>query len=121
MILQLYDIAQIVHDTHCRYCHHIGDKTQVLWADAPEWQKISTVMGVNAVLDNPDITPEQLHAKWVETRAEYGWVYAPLKNVERKEHPCMVDYSKLDVNQKQKDWMFHAVVRACLKFNEGSV
>lgn len=118
--MTLHDIAQLVHDTHCRYCHHVGDMTQVLWDNAPEWQRNSTVAGVNAVMEEPEITPEQLHAKWVETRSADGWVYAPLKNVDKKEHPCLVDYHKLDVNQKQKDYMFHAVVRACIRYNEGS-
>ena len=109
------DIAQVVHDTHQVYCRHIGDFTQVPWEEAPDWQRNSTIAGVKAVIDSPDISPELLHEKWVQTRLADGWVYAPLKNVARKEHPCLIEYHKLDINQKQKDYMFRAVVLACMK------
>jgi hypothetical protein len=51
----------------------------------------------------------------MKQKLEEGWKYGEIKDVEKKEHPCMVPYEELDLNQKAKDSLFIAVVRS---FNE---
>jgi len=44
-----------------------------------------------------------------------GWKYGPVKDVEKKEHPCCVEYHELPVDQKAKDFIFRAVVYELLQ------
>lgn len=39
-----------------------------------------------------------------------GWKYGPVKDPERKEHPCFVPYDGLPPEQRAKDYLFRAVV-----------
>lgn len=109
------EIAKLAHEANRSYCRMIGDYSQVAWEDAPEWQKDSAIKGVEAILANPDLTPEQGHEKWLEVKKADGWHWGPEKRPELKEHPCMVAYSQLPVTQRMKDYLFHAVVEAALK------
>lgn len=106
--------ARLAHESNRHYCRMLGDMTQPAWEEAPDWQKISARMGVQAILDNPTMTPEQSHSNWLEHKKSEGWVWGEEKNVERKEHPCMVPYSQLPVTQRFKDYLFQSVVRASL-------
>lgn len=40
--------------------------------------------------------------------------FGPVKDPERKEHPCFVPYDQLPAAQRAKDHIFNAVVRAVL-------
>ena len=106
--------ARMAHETNRNYCKMLGDESQVPWEMAPDWQKQSAIVGVEAILKNPTMTPDQSHEGWLEHKKADGWVYGPEKNVERKEHPCMVPYSQLPITQRFKDYLFQAVVRASI-------
>jgi hypothetical protein len=41
-----------------------------------------------------------------------GWVYGEVKDPEKKEHPCLVEYEELPKDQQAKDSLFIAVVRS---------
>jgi RyR domain len=103
-------IARIAHEINRSYCIAIGDKTQVAWEDAPQWQQDSAINGVTMHINNPGSTPEESHANWMREKLENGWVYGPEKNPEKKEHPCMVDYKDLPVEQQIKDHLFESIV-----------
>lgn len=60
-------------------------------------------------------TPEQSHASWMSLKASEGWIYGLVKNPEKKEHPCMVEYGQLPLPQQLKDEIYITVVRAVLK------
>jgi len=106
--------ARLAHEANRQYCRMIGDDTQIAWEVAPEWQKASARVGVEAILDHPGMTPEQSHGNWYDYKKADGWVWGEVKNVERKEHPCMVPYSQLPITQRFKDYLFQSVVRASL-------
>lgn len=55
--------------------------------------------------------PEQSHESWLKEKADTGWKYGPVKDPEKKEHPCFVPYSELSEAQKKKDEIFVGVVR----------
>ena len=103
-------IAEVAHEVNRAFCQGIGDSSQVSWEEAPDWQKDSAVQGVLTVLDNPDITPEDTHAKWSEVKLRDGWKYGPVKDADKKEHPCLVPYSELPQDQRVKDYLFKAVI-----------
>ena len=62
--------------------------------------------GVYYVLDNPNCTPEQQHNNWCYFKQQDGWRYGPVKDFERKEHPCLVPYNELPEIQQRKDSVF---------------
>lgn len=108
--MTITDIAKIVHETNRAYCESIKDFSQVLWDFAPMWQRDSVINGVKFALKNPDITPEQSHYNWHKHKLNAQWKYGPVKDVEKKEHPCMVPYDQLPNQQKVKDKLFTAIV-----------
>lgn len=111
---QIRKAAEAAHEVNRAYCESLGDKSQSPWKDAPEWQKDSAMMGVRAVIQNPKLTPEDSHKLWLEQKQKDGWIYGDVKDVEKKTHPCMVEYEKLPELQKVKDHLFGVVVRMML-------
>lgn len=104
--------ARAAHEANKSYCEAIGDDSQPSWEDAPEWQRLSAISGVAAILNDPDLTPEQSHELWCQTKEATGWVHGIVKDPEAKTHPCLVPYASLPVSQQAKDHIFGAVVRA---------
>ena len=107
------DIARIVHEANRAYCQTIGDDSQVSWGTSPDWQRESAVKGVEGILSGAISTPEQSHESWLAEKARTGWTYGPVKDAEKKEHPCFVPYAQLPPEQQVKDAIFFAIVKAC--------
>ena len=104
-------IARVAHEVNRAYCQSLGDMSQAPWDEAPEWQRTSAVNGVRHHLANPDTTPEGSHEKWLEEKRATGWKYGPVKDAEKKEHPCFVPYAELSASDKAKDFLFRAIVK----------
>jgi hypothetical protein len=96
--------ARAAHEVNRAYCLAIGDTSQPSWEDAPEWQKSSARNGVAGALAGN--TPEQSHESWLAEKAASGWKYGPVKDPEKKEHPCFVPYVELPEAQRVKDDLF---------------
>lgn len=107
----ILQIAKVCHEANRAYCQAIGDDSQVPWEQAPDWQKESAVKGVEFHLSG-DHDPAASHQSWYDEKKADGWVYGPVKDVEKKEHPCMVAYSQLPKEQQAKDYIFRAVVHS---------
>lgn len=103
-------IAKVAHEVNRAYCLALGDTSQVAWEDAPQWQRDSAINGVNFHLANPTAGPDHSHNEWLKEKQEAGWKYGPVKDAEKKEHPCFVPYEELPVEQQAKDYLFRAVV-----------
>lgn len=114
-------IAAVCHEANRMYCTVTGDRSQPEWYDAPEWQKISAVQGVQTLIADPSLTPEQMHQNWMAFKLRDGWTYGLIKDAEKKQHPCMVEYSALPEVQKMKDHLFHAIVKTLAKLPVGYV
>ena len=102
--------AHATHEANRAYCRALGDDSQPPWDSAPEWQRTSAINGVAGALAGN--TPEQSHEMWMAEKAANGWVYGPVKDPEKKQHPCMVPYSDLPPEQRAKDAIFVTVARA---------
>ena len=102
--------AQAAHEANRAYCQATGDQSQPTWADAPDWQKTSARNGVKGVLNGNG--PEQSHESWLAEKAATGWKYGEVKDPEAKTHPCFVPYANLPPEQKAKDDVYVAVVKA---------
>ena len=109
---KINQIAKTCHEVNKAFCESLGDLSQPKWNDAPEWQKQSAVNGVNFHLSNPDSKPCDSHNNWLKEKTANGWIYGEIKNPDKKEHPCMVSYESLPINQQIKDSLFIAVVRS---------
>lgn len=104
------NIAKVCHEVNRAYCKSIGDNTQNSWEDAEQWARDSACSGVSFHLDAPSTTPEESHAEWYRHKLADGWKYGPIKDPSKKEHPCMVPYDQLPIEQRTKDYLFKAVV-----------
>ena len=57
-------------------------------------------------------TPRQSHASWMRQKIAEGWVYGEVKDVEKRQHPCMLPYDELPPYQRAKDSLYIAIVSA---------
>jgi len=110
--MNVRDIAKVCHEVNRAYCEAIGDETQLAWDVAPDWQRQSAIDGVMHAIEHPDDTPESQHEEWMIGKLAAGWVYGEVKDAEAKTHPCLVPYEQLPAEQRVKDHLFLAVVRA---------
>lgn len=110
------DIAQVAHETNRAYCATLGDPSQQKWEAAPDWQRKSAINGVMFHLDHlrrgQAPPPSASHDSWLEEKRREGWRYGKVKRPDLKEHPCFVPYDELPADQKLKDYLFGAVVKA---------
>lgn len=44
-----------------------------------------------------------VHEVWAQTRISQGWTYGPVRDDERKQHPCLVPYEDLPESEKVYD------------------
>lgn len=109
---QIEHCARIAHEANKAYCESIGDFSQPVWDDAPQWQKDSVINGVQFHFDNRDAPPWASHENWLKEKMKDGWVYGVEKNVELKTHPCMLPYQKLPASQRFKDLLFMSIVHS---------
>jgi hypothetical protein len=112
----IVQIAAVCHEANRMYCFTIGDQSQPSWDDAPDWQKKSAEEGVvfhlNALNSGVKPTPSASHDSWLAEKERDGWKYGPVKDAEKKEHPCYVPYDQLPLNQRMKDYIFSSIVEA---------
>lgn len=111
----VFIIASIAFEANRQYCHSIGDFTHLPWDETIESIQLSTVAGVKGLIDNPNLTAEQSHEKWIEYKTAEGWTWGEVKDVEKKIHPCYCDYKQLPLEQQRKDKLFKAVVMAMIE------
>ncbi len=104
-------IAQVCHEANREYCRTIGDYSQEHWDKAEQWQRDSAIKGVEFAIANPDAPASAQHDAWLKDKEADGWVYGDVKDPAKKQHPCMVSYDNLPVEQRLKDSLFKAVVK----------
>jgi len=111
---QVLFTAIVCHNVNRAYCQAIGDQSQLPWDDAPEWAKDSAVTGVHFHITHPDAGPEGSHESWMKEKIDTGWKYGPVKDPEKKEHPCLVPFPELPKEQQAKDFIFREIVHTML-------
>jgi len=102
-------ISRAAHSANRGYCQSLGDDSLLPWDEAPDWQKDSVRNGVRFHLAN-DVSLEQSHENWLAVKEADGWKYGPVKDAEKKEHPCFLPYADLPADQKAKDFILKSVV-----------
>ena len=110
MNINIGDIARICHEANKSLCEALGDFSHKGWWEAADWQRDGAVKWVQFMLDNPQAPEGAQHDAWLAYKQKGGWVYGPVKNREKKEHPWLVPYDKLPREQQAKDALFCAIV-----------
>jgi hypothetical protein len=105
-------IARVAHETNRAYCETIEDYSQKSWEDAEPWQRESAMKGVEFALAHPGAHPKDQHEAWSKDKLACGWKYGPVKDAVKLEHPCLVPYGELPIEQRMKDYLFRGVVFA---------
>lgn len=109
-------IAFVCHEANRAYCESISDFSIKPWDAAQEWQRESSRKGVLFALEalragrEPSLAAQ--HESWMREKVATGWKYGPIKDAEKKEHPCIVPYDELNGLQKIKDSIFIGIVKA---------
>lgn len=109
-----HSAAIVAHEASRILSCALGDFSHRVGPEAPKWQIEPAEQGARAIAANPVITPQQQHEAWMQAKVNDGWKYGPVKDPEKKEHPCLVSYDLLPFEQKLEDHMFGIVVRGVL-------
>jgi hypothetical protein len=106
------DAAMVAHEANRAYCLLAGDTSHRPWPETPEQIRASVRDGVRGILADPSTSPESSHERWLAYKVAEGWVYGPVKDYERKLHPCLRPYAELSEHHRRKDVLFRSVVLA---------
>ena len=116
--IEVMKAARAAHEVHRAFCatQTAGSPVPVQppWERVSREQRLSYIDGVIAIFRNPALTPEDSHAGWMKGKERGGWKFGPVKDEAKKEHPCLVAHNQLPPEQRAKDALFGAVVRAVL-------
>lgn len=107
-------VAKTAHQANKAWCESEGDMSQKDWDDAEEWQRSSALDGVQFRIVNPNAGSDAMHNNWMKQKLDEGWKYGPVKDVEKKEHHCIVPFDQLPEFQQKKDKLFSGVVDALI-------
>ena len=106
-------VARVCHEANRAYCESIGDSSQKPWDGAEQWQRDSAIKGVQFQIRERKAgrvpPPDAQHNAWLADKKAEGWVYGAVKNPAAKQHPCMVAYEQLPLEQRMKDHLFVAI------------
>lgn len=111
-------IAMVAHEVNRAYCQTLGDYSQPVWEQAPEWQRESLLSGVRLIEAGVVQCPEDSHRSWLDHKVREGWTWGRLKDPGAKTHPNMVPWSALDERERVKDALFFACVMTLLSVKE---
>lgn len=50
-----------------------------------------------------ELLAKNVHEVWAKGRIDQGWTYAPVRDDDRKTHPCLVPYEELPEEEKEYD------------------
>lgn len=80
--------------------------------DNLDYERKSQVMKtVDAVVENPYITAQDMHKEWADAKLFDGWRYGPETIRKEKLHNCLVPFEMLGTLQKLKDDLFIKIVK----------
>ena len=110
------NVARVAHAANREWCRIHGDFSILEWDKAPIWQTSSIIDAVARCFFNMEVpTPKESHQLWVERRRVDGWGYGPVKDGKHKLHPNMIPWEELPSEQRQKDYVFCALIKSFLE------
>lgn len=109
----LLKVAEACHEANRELQKLTGEEVNGSWDEISEDMRQSTLAGVVEVWEGT--TPEKLHQHWCMERMAAGWRWGPVKDPATKEHPCLVNYNQLPLEQKVKDILFQGIAKMGLE------
>lgn len=113
-MLNLEVIARVCNTVIRNQNKLLGDDSIPEWDKLSEDLKRSNYIGIQYVIDNPEVTPQEIHATWCKTRIDSGWIFGDTKCDIKKTHPCLVSFEELPIEQQIKDELFISTVKSFL-------
>lgn len=110
--LREIDIAIVCHEANRAYCEALGDDGLKSWNASSDWQRLSVIDGVAWRMRNMDAPAAATHDNWLRFKRLEGWSYGPARAPAKKQHPGCVLFDQLPPEQRAKDELFAAIVRA---------
>lgn len=120
----LYDLMRLLHSVNKAICDSLGDYSQPTWDDISSSVMItsssyqdhqgnvkSIYNSIEFIKSNPDCDAGAFHQNWCDFMQSRGWKYGPVKDSEKKEHPCLVQFKDLPQEQITKDAVFMTIVK----------
>jgi RyR domain len=117
MSMSTHDIARVAHEVNRAYCRALGDTSHAPWEATSSQLQASVVAGVVFVANNPEASASAGHESWLAYKLAEGWCWGEVKNEATKEHPNMVEYYDLPLEERAKDHIFRAIVLALTPAN----
>lgn len=109
--LTINDVARVCHEANRAVQLALGEENpSAPWDETSVETQDSAVDGVRNALSGA--TPEQSHENWLKFKLDHGWVFGPVKDESAKTHPLIVPYADLPEEQRVKDDLFIAIVKA---------
>lgn len=109
-------VAEICHEANRALQRIQGEIVNFPWENTNQELRNSAVSGVLNIMDGA--TPQESHENWLRFKEAEGWTYGPVKDFDKKEHPCFVPYEELPEDQQVKDLLFHNIVHALAGSNQ---
>ena len=104
-------VAQVAHEANRAYQIVTGEnQPDPRWEDYSPDGRALALRGIKVAKSG--VTPEQQHEHWLVSKASTGWVRGSVKDAVAKTHPCIVSYDDLSEQERIKDVLYGAVVRA---------
>ena len=111
--MKIIVIAQATHAILGALAHALQTGPEVVaWEDTDEGYRQGLVAGVQSYVDNPELTPEQDHSRWLEQKLADGWAYGDVADADAKLHPLVRPFAELASELRAKSVLPHAVVHA---------
>lgn len=106
------EIARVAHEVVRGYRVLMGDDSCPPWEEMGHPERQSAAHQVITVLKLKHLTVAQMHADYVETERQNGWVYGETFNADLKHNPLLVPFDQLPEAQRIEDGLFANTVIA---------
>lgn len=106
--------ARCAHSAAMQWAQRVGENTLAEFDKLDGSTFGSILRGVHLLMVDPNVTPQMSHEAWFEGKVAEGWVYGPVKDFEKKTHPCCLPYDQLSSADRAKDILFRGVVLTAL-------
>lgn len=103
-------VARVCHEANRELQAVLGEETNLPWEECSAEMRTSAIDGVENA--RTGASPEESHENWLAFKQEHGWRHGEVKDEEARTHPCIVPYADLPEEQKAKDHLFTAIVKA---------
>jgi hypothetical protein len=114
--MTIKEIAQVVHEIQMAFCQQLSDYSLLPWDQTSNDIKDVTISGVKFHIEHPELGAKESHENWMAQKIAQGWTYGPAKDPVKKEHPSIVPFNDLPLNERIKDALVVQTIHSLIKF-----